>query len=196
MVKNGFVYVLSTCSSNMKIGEGLCYPKEGMVEDLSWVPDSGGNGKLAGLLWGAGDGSVLDWSPDAVWLVVRVGEVSENMVVCSGSVQFGKGYVEYAGERNIAIDYIVEKGADPLYVVGATMEVGDDKVALTGYRGNSICGNGGFASSGVYGCSVAGNGGRALSKSHGKSISGKCGWSISGVNGKCSAGVEGNPGCL
>lgn len=59
-------YMLRTCAADMTAHGGFVWPKEGEVCAPDWRPDARCGNGLHGLLWGEGDGSLLNWSADAV----------------------------------------------------------------------------------------------------------------------------------
>ncbi len=66
------VLVLRTCDKNLQSHGGFQWPESGPVKCDDWsATPACGNG-LHGLLWGEGDGSLLNWSDDAKWLVVEI----------------------------------------------------------------------------------------------------------------------------
>lgn len=174
------VYVLRTCKEDLSSSHRFQWPASGFVKANDWDPSVSNCKGLYGLLWGRGDGYFLDWSPTAKWLVVRVDGKVVDLGRC---VKFKSGFVEFCGDRKSATDFIIEKGADPSNVVGASITVGDYQTSVTGYHGTSCAGNCGEAVSGDYGNSSAGQGGKALT--------GDMGTASVGVAGSASAGEFG-----
>lgn len=147
-------YILRTCAADMISRDGLQWPREGHVEAPDWEPtEECGNG-LYGLLWGEGDGSLLDWSDDAVWVVAGIDE----WVDLGDKVKFPSADVVFAGGRKEATDLIVSLGAKGA-VVGASVIAGDSGTATAGYRGTATAGDNGTATAGESGTATAGSGG-------------------------------------
>jgi hypothetical protein len=115
---------------------GFCWPESGPVACDDWdaTPQCGGG--LHGLLWGQGNGSLLDWSPDARWLVIEV--ASANVVDIGGKVKFPSGTVVYCGDRAGAIEYIARRAPLGTVIVGHMATAGDYGMATAGDRG-TIC---------------------------------------------------------
>ncbi|MCC6809967.1 MAG: hypothetical protein IT381_21235 [Deltaproteobacteria bacterium] len=104
------VLVLRTCNANMSSAHdsSFVYPKSGPVEAKDWDPDEtrACGGGLHGLLWGAGDWSLLSNAHDAVWMLVAVAP-SDGLVPSEGKVRFRKGEVVYAGDQAGAMTRIM-----------------------------------------------------------------------------------------
>ena len=130
--------VLRTCCADGSSRGGFVWPKSGPVECPPQGADPGahwdpypkcGNG-LHGALWGEGEGSFLDWSSDARWLVVRV--LVADVVDLRGKVKFPRGWVEHCGDREGATRYLVEHGGAGRAVIGVSL-TGGDHSTLTGW---------------------------------------------------------------
>ena len=157
------VLALRTCNADMTSYGGSVWPKSGPVEAPDWKPtEECGNG-LHGFLWGEGDGELANWSPDAVWLVVRVAEKS--IVNLGGKVKFPRGVVEFAGSRFDATNYIAERRRGA--IIGHTSTSGDYGTSTSGYGGTSTSGSGGTSTSGYRGTSTSGYGGTSTSGDRG-----------------------------
>jgi hypothetical protein len=127
----GTALVLRTCAADGSSHGGFRWPLEvGVtVEAPDWDPKpSCGNG-LHGLLWGEGDGGLLDWADDAVWLVVAVTE----WVDIDGKVKFPRCKVAHVGDRHTASSYIMAHGGAGRAVAAGT--------ASAGYRGTASAGD-------------------------------------------------------
>jgi hypothetical protein len=173
---------------------GFVWPESGPVECPDWEPvDECGNG-LHGLLWGVGDAELLNWSPDAKWLVVSV-EASTLVDLC-GKVKFPRGEVVHCGDVKSATEYIRANGGDGKPIVGITSTSGDWGTSISGYKGTStsgkwgtsISGYGGTSTSGDWGTSISGYNGTSTSGDWGTSTSGGCGSSTSGYGGTSTSG--------
>ena len=149
-------YILRTCNADMSSRNGFIWPREGAVECPDWkATKECGNG-LHGALWGEGDGSLLDWSDGAVWVVAGVDE----WIDLDGKVKFPRADVVFAGPRDEAVAEIIKRGATGA-VIGGTATAGDLGTATAGYRGTATAGDGGTATAGDYGTATAGDGGTA-----------------------------------
>jgi hypothetical protein len=160
------VYVLRTCRADLTSYDGFfVWPESGPVSCPDWNPRTGCGNGLHGLLWGEGDGSLLNWYDDAKWLVVAV---DRSLIVdLGGKVKFPEGDVAFCGGRAGAVAFIVERGADPAKCVGGTASAGDGGTAMAGYRGTASAGDGGTAMAGYRGTASAGDGGTASAGSEG-----------------------------
>ena len=140
----GSVLCLRTCDANLKSHGGFQWKSEGVVKCDDWSEaKSCGNG-LHGLLWGAGDGSLLDWSEEAKWLVVQVDQ--KCIVDLAGKVKFPSCTVVYCGNRRTATDFVSALAPLGTAVVGGTASAGYRGTASAGYRGTASAGDGGIIS--------------------------------------------------
>ena len=139
-------YILRTCNADMSSRNGFVWPREGVAECPDWKPTKECGNGLHGALWGEGDGSLLDWSNNAVWIVAGVDE----WIDLDGKVKFPRADVVFAGSRQDAIDKIVSLGATGA-IIGGTATAGEGGTATAGYRGAATAGN--------YGTATAGDGG-------------------------------------
>jgi hypothetical protein len=164
--------VLRTCSADMTSHGGFRWPESGSVECSDWIPEPVCGYGLHGLLWGEGDGSLLDWASDAKWLVVEVD--AGGVVDLKGKVKFPRGSVVHCGDRLSATAYLSER-APGRAIVGGTATAGDHGTATAGYggtatagdRGTATAGYGGTATAGDHGTATAGVGGTATAGDHG-----------------------------
>src|SRR5690606_32571503 len=140
------VLVMRTCDADMTSYGGFRWPESGPVEAPDWDPWPVCGHGLHGLLWGVGDGVLLDWSLGARWLVVEVD--GDSVVDLGGKVKYPRGVVVHCGDRFSATKYIVENGADPARVVGYTATAGDGGTATAGDRGSATAGNDGTSTAG------------------------------------------------
>jgi hypothetical protein len=180
MEENKPVYVLRTCNEDLTSYNDFQWPESGPVEAPDWDSEAVCGRGLHGILWGQGAVDLLDWSPAAKWLVVSV---TGPVVDLRQKVKFKSGYVEFCGDRKAATDFIIAKGADPANVVGATVSVGDNQIAVTGYRGTATAGDGGTATAGKWGVATAGR--------YGTSVVGEYGTATAGDGGSAEAGEGG-----
>jgi hypothetical protein len=180
-------YVLRTCNKDYRSYNHFKWPEIGPVEAPDWDPKPECGNGLHGALWGEGDGILFSWESDAVWQVVRV---DGPMVDLDGKVKFQKGFVVFSGSQKDATDKIISLGASGP-VIGASIIVGNNKQAHTGYKGNSTSGYEGTSTSGYEGTSTSGRYGTSISEDFGTSTSGYEGTSTSGYKGTSSSGNEG-----
>ena len=158
MAKVEYVYVLRTCKADMTAYGGFKWPEKGKVEAPDWNPRGCCGQGLHGLLWGEGDGGLLNWSPEAKWLVVRV--IADEIVKIGDGekVKFPRGEVVFCGERREATDFLAGKvGAQIRAIVGATATAGDEGTATAGYAGTATAGYRGTATAGDRGTATAGD---------------------------------------
>src|ERR1035437_9786081 len=128
-LKKGEALVLRTCKADMKSYSDFVWPKKGTVKAPDWKPEASCGNGLHGLLWGEGDGQLLNWAADAVWMVCKV--VETDCVNLSGKVKFPTCTVVYAGKQKDATDLIalVRPGAA---VCGLTIADASDYAKMTG----------------------------------------------------------------
>ena len=179
--------------------------------DWSDAPKCGGG--LHGLLDGRGDGALLDWSPDAVWLVAEV-PADAHLVDLDGKVKVDWCVVAHVGDQVSATGFLADQGVVDgvvgAHVVaghhgtatagnhgtatagyGGTATAGNHGTATAGYRGVATAGNRGTATAGDYGTATAGNGGTATAGNHGTATAGDCGTATAGNDGTATAGYGG-----
>ena len=179
--------------------------------DWSDAPKCGGG--LHGLLDGRGDGALLDWSPDAVWLVAEV-PADAHLVDLDGKVKVDWCVVAHVGDQVSATGFLADQGVVDgvvgAHVVaghrgvatagnhgtatagyGGTATAGNHGTATAGYRGVATAGNRGTATAGDYGTAAAGNGGTATAGNHGTATAGDCGTATAGNDGTATAGYGG-----
>ena len=137
MSDSEYVLVLRTCDQDHRSYGGFQWPELGPVECPDWNPSPVCGGGLHGLLWGAGDWTLVDISPDAVWKVARV--LASEIVNLDGKVKFPRGEVVYSGTRDGATGYIVANGGTAKGCHWATLTggyrsvlTGGDRSVLTG----------------------------------------------------------------
>ena len=149
--------MLRTCDSRLRSRNGFQWPLFGPVEAPDWNPEPVCGGGLHGLLWGRGNGGLLNWDSDAVAQVV---EVDADAVVWVGEnkVKVRRGIVIHTGTIASASEYLRSRGADQAYAVCG--QVTDAQCAVTrGCRGQSTSGPYGQSTSGPYGLSACQHGG-------------------------------------
>jgi hypothetical protein len=191
---------MRTCNANMTSYGGFKWPRKGLVTCSDWEPTyKCGNG-LHGLLNGEGNGSLLNWSGDAVWLVVMV----EESAILSGQgdltdkCKFPCGTVVFSGARDKAIAEMVKRGANLAKIVGGTATAGGGGGGVGGVGGGAGGGGGtatagdyGTATAGVGGTATAGVGGTAAAGDYGTATAADRGTAMAGDYGTATAGVGG-----
>jgi hypothetical protein len=194
-LKKGEALVLRTCDKNMKSHGGFVWPKRGKVKAPDWdSQDKCGKG-LHGLLWGQGDGALLNWEDDVVWMVLVVKQ--NECVDLGGQVKFPSCRVIYAGDQKTATDMILS--VRPGAVVGCTAVGGPEGTAVAGYKGTAIAGDRGTATAGYHGIATAriagiatvGNYGIATAMEGGDATAGVGGIAVVGDYGTATAGDYG-----
>ena len=92
----GKVLALRTCAADMTSHNGkFLWPKSGPVECADWSTVAECGHGLHALIWGEGDGSLLDWSDEAHWLVVEV--LAADVVDLNGKGKFPRCNVVHCG---------------------------------------------------------------------------------------------------
>jgi hypothetical protein len=192
---SGRVLLLRTCQPCGRSSLGFTWPLQigAEVNAPDWDPrDCCGYG-LHGLPWGEGNGRLLNWSADVVWLVWSapsdsVVEITEGG---GGKAKAPRGRIEHVGDRASATAYLAEHGRPGSAIVGGTSTSGDRGTSVSGYRGTSVSGDHGTSTSGYRGTSVSGYRGTSVSGEHGTSTSGYGGMSTSGDGGTSVSGYGG-----
>ena len=163
--KRPTVLVLRTCGSDMTSRGGFKWPASGPVAAPDWNPKPACGQGLHGLLWGEGDGQLLDWTEGAKWLVVEVD--ASSVVDLSGKVKFPSGQVVHCGDCDSATSYLLEHDGSGKAICGAK--------ATAGVRGTATAGDAGTATAGVRGTATAGFRGTATAGFRGTATAGEKG---------------------
>ena len=164
------VLVLRTCGADMASNHNeFRWPESGPVEAPDWDPEPECGHGLHGLLWGEGEGALLDWSAGAVWLVVQV--EAADIVDLRGKVKFPRGTVVHCGDRASATAYLADRGGrDPRTIVGgvATASGYGGVATASGYGGVATAnGDRGVATASGYGGVATANGDRGVATASG-----------------------------
>ncbi len=130
IIQRGEAYILRTCAADMTSRGGFAWPREGSVEAPDWQPTTKCGAGLHGFLWGEGDGSLADWSADAVWIVARI----EEWIDLVGKAKFPRAEVVFSGSKDDAAAKLRGYGASGA-IVGGTATAGDGGTATAGDRG-------------------------------------------------------------
>jgi hypothetical protein len=184
-----YVHVLRTCAADMTAHGGFRWPEAGPVEAPDWRDDGECGGGLHGLLRGEGNGGLLDWSPDARWLVVRV--LASDVRDLVGKVKFPRGEVVHCGDRLSATAAIAALHPEVRAIVGGTATAGYGGTATAGDLGTATAGYGGTATAGDLGTATAGYGGTATAGDGGTATAGDRGTATAGYGGTATAGDGG-----
>jgi hypothetical protein len=174
-------YVLRTCKADVTAHGGFKWPTEGKVAAADWKPSKECGNGLHGLLGGVGNGGLLDWSPDAKWLVVEVD--ASSVVDLGGQVKFPGGVVVFCGERLEAIAKLLALGCPNIGIVSGTATAGDRGTATAGDSGTATAGDRGTATAGYRGTATAGDRGTATAGYRGTATAGDRGTATAGDRG-------------
>ena len=183
---------LRTVDNDRKSYNNFQWPPIG---ETAIAPDwDGGKAECRGglhfLPWGEGNGGLLNWESDAIWQVVDDNNAPDT-VLFNRKAKAHKLTVVFEGNQKEATDYILAHGAAGKAVVGTTVVVGDNQVAVTGDNGTATAGDGGTAISGHGGTAITRNYGTAITVDYGQSISGYGGKAIARDFGTATAGYSG-----
>jgi hypothetical protein len=132
-LKKGEALMLRTCNADGTSYGGFRWPRSGPVTCSDWNPEAKCGNGLHGLLWGEGDGSALNWSEDAAWLVVRI--IQAEAVEIGQKIKVPSGVVEFFGAAHEAVVLIQSHAPAGTVVVGGTATAGDWGTATAGYGG-------------------------------------------------------------
>ncbi len=152
-LKKGEALILRTCKADMTAHSSFKWPKKGHVKAPDWKPSAECGNGLHGLLWGEGDGQLLNWASDAVWMVCKV--VEADCVNLSGKVKFPACEVIHAGKQKDATDLIalVRPGAA---VVGLTVADASYSATMTGGNYATMTGGDSAKMTGGYSAKMTG----------------------------------------
>ena len=177
----GEALMLRTCKADGTSYGGFKWPNKGPVKCSDWDAKSVCGNGLHGLLWGEGNGSLLDWSETAAWLVVRIKEAQA--ISIADKIKVPSGVVEFFGSKVDAVAFIQKYAPAGKAVVGGTATAGD--------RGTATAGDRGTATAGYRGTATAGYGGTATAGDSGTATAGDSGTATAGVRGTATAGESG-----
>ena len=146
-----------------------------------WDPTPVCGGGLHGLLNGAGNGSLINWSTDAVWIVAEIPD-GETVVDLDGKVKVRRCIVRHVGDKTSAPEFLAAHGHTEGVVAGT---------ATAGYRGTATAGERGTATADRDGTATAGNRGTATAGNYGTATAGDDGTATAGYGGTATAGDAG-----
>jgi hypothetical protein len=193
----GEALMLRTCNADGTSYGGFQWPKSGPVKCPDWKKRAECGNGLHGLLWGEGNGSLLNWSEGAAWLVVRIKE--SDAVQIGDKIKVPSGVVEFFGKADDAVALIQKYAPAGKAIVrgtatagdGGTATAGDGGTATAGDGGTATAGDGGTATAGVRGTATAGDGGTATAGVRGTATAGVRGTATAGDGGTATAGDGG-----
>jgi len=179
-----YVYALKTVKSDRTSHGGFRWKKRGVVVAPDWNPDPVCGGGLHAFLRGEGNGSLADWSTDALWLVLKIPEGT--YVDLGGKIKFPRCTVVFCGDRKSATDKLQELGCSgPIigaYKVGgyrSTVSGGDrstvsggDRSTVSGGDRSTVSGGDRSTVSGGHESRVSGGDRSTVSGGHGSTVSG------------------------
>ena len=187
------VLVMRTCNANLRseheAAKGFQWPKSGYVAAPDWNPTEKCGGGLHGLLWGEGDSNLLNHSPTAKALVVRVTE--DDIVHLDGKVKFPSGHVVFCGTRHQAAAFIQNNGGQGKATHYGTATAGNRGTATAGDYGTATARDYGTATARDYGTATAGDDGTATAGDFGTATAGDFGTATAGDYGTATAGYRG-----
>jgi hypothetical protein len=181
--------VLRTCKPFGKSSHDFIWNLEigGITTAPDWEPTEECGQGLHGFLNGEGNGYLVDWSEEAIWLVVEpIGKIID----LNGKVKFKSATTIFVGDRPSATNYLREQIGN-YAIIGGTSTSGYSGISTSGYSGTSTSGYSGTSTSGDGGTSTSGYGGTSTSGYGGTSTSGDGGTSTSGNGGTSTSGDGG-----
>ena len=184
-------YILRTCCPSGESHGGFVWPLTigAVVSAPDWnnLPVCGGG--LHGLLGGVGDGDLLNWDTDAVWVVAEV-PADAGVVDLDGKVKVEKCVVAHVGDMASCAAFLVDRGCDGP-IVGRTATAENEGTATAGDGGTATAGDEGTATAGDGGTATAGYKGTATAGDEGTATAGDEGTAMAGYGGTATAGDKG-----
>ena len=133
MAKSKYSLILRTCHADFTSYGRFKWPKKGPVSCPDWDSRPVCGHGLHGLLWGEGNGELLNWNSGAVWQVVRV-LTAEIVEIDKAKIKFPGGTVLYSGTREKATSYIYKHGGEGKRIAGLTLTGGYCSTLTGGYH--------------------------------------------------------------
>ncbi len=151
--KEDTALILRTCAEDGGSHGGFVWPlKVGSVVTCpDWKPKAECGNGLHGLLWGAGDGGLLNWDASAKWLICEI--TLSKAVTLGGKCKFPECKILFVGDRKGATDYLLPRVTHKENVVGAFLQCGDSESIAGGY-GATVSGGDSATVSGGYGAEL------------------------------------------
>ena len=184
-------YILKTVQADGSAYGNFQWPLEVGAEVVApdWDPTPQCGGGLHGLLNGVGNGGLLNWDNDAVWIVAKVPKKAQ-LVDLDGKVKVDRCKVVFVGNQLSAISFLQENGCDGP-IVGAAVAVDNYGTAAAGDYGTATAGDSGTATAGDCGTAIAGDSGTATAGDSGTATAGYSGTATAGDCGTATAGYYG-----
>ena len=144
-------FLLKTVKADGTARGGFQWPLDEGAEVTApgWDPTPVYGGGLHGLLNGAGNGGLIDWSTDAVWIVAEIPD-DETVVDLDGKVKVRRCIVRHVGDKTSAPEFLAAHGHTE-GVVGSTATAGNRGTATAGDHGTATAGDDGAATAGERG---------------------------------------------
>lgn len=141
-----WLYGICTCNADMTSHGGFKWPTKGRVDCPDWNPEPVCGGGLHFLPLGVGDSSLLDWSAEARWLVIRC-DAERAVKIDDQKSRAPWCEVMACGARKDALAWLDANVPSALSVGthGAMRYAGDAGTAHAGTRGTAHAGNEGTA---------------------------------------------------
>ena len=155
-------FLLKTVKADGTARGGFQWPLDEGAEVTApdWDPTPVCGGGLHGLLNGAGNGGLINWSTDAVWIVAEIPD-DETVVDLDGNVKVRRCIVRHVGDKTSAPEFLAAHGHTEGVVYG-TATAGDYGTATAGNRGTATAGYRGTATAGDSGTATAGERGTII----------------------------------
>ena len=184
-------WLLKTVAADGTARGGFQWPLDEGAEVTApdWDPTPVCGGGLHGLLNGAGNGGLINWSTDAVWIVAEIPD-DETVVDLDGNVKVRRCIVRHVGDKTSAPEFLAAHGHTEGVVYG-TATAGVSGAATAGDYGTATAGVSGTATAGDYGAATAGNDGTATAGYYGTATAGNRGTATAGNRGTATAGDDG-----
>ena len=131
-------WLLKTVKADGTARGGFQWPLDEGAEVTApdWDPTPVCGGGLHGLLNGAGNGGLINWSTDAVWIVAEIPD-DETVVDLDGNVKVRRCIVRHVGDKTSAPEFLAAHGHTEGVVYG-TATAGVSGTATAGERGTII----------------------------------------------------------
>jgi hypothetical protein len=122
--------VLRTCNPDGTSYNGFKWPTSGPVECPDWDPAPRCGHGLHGLLWAEGNAGHLGSDAKAIWQVVEV-DTDSIVKIDSDKVKFRSGIVVYSGNRNDALQMVLQSKERLKLVFGHRANTKADKKSFS-----------------------------------------------------------------
>ncbi|MGE5452457.1 MAG: hypothetical protein ACM3VZ_11525, partial [Acidobacteriota bacterium] len=176
--------VLRCCNEDMSSQNDFVWPgvdQEAVCPD--WINNNECGNGLHGWLYGQGDHTTSSYynNPKAKWLVVEVEE--STIVMLGGKCKFERGVVRFVGEKTEAAAYLIanEPRAKDVAVIGISIDVGNEKVAIGGAL-STLTGGYGSTLTGGDDSTLTGGNRSTLTGGYGSTLTGGDGSTLTGGN--------------